>query len=1012
MFAIDFLEKVKGKIINAWLAEVTAACQIEDKAACRKFFADYYSLILDNLANFNPKSLNYLRRSLNRGFLSNYSLEQIFEFHLSLKRVLNEFLNDDHIGQQAVANPEQQLLIIFQQIDALFLKILNLFGSQFHLLLNYYRHRYTTLAENISEIVYSISPRGNFTYISSSIKNSLAVAPGKLKTIDDLIKLMPQADRENYLREFAYQIENKTELKTDVWLINKRNKRTRYFINHSLPDVDTFGNLISIEGILFDITDLKEIEGKCRKLMETAGDAIFIADAETEIILDVNKKAEELLGIPAKEIIGMHQTQLHPKEEAERYAKIFREHAQFEKTKLEDISVVHKDGRKIPVEISASVTEFGGKKIIQSIFRDVTERKRAEKALQKAHDELEMRVRERTAELAKANQELQIEIKERKRAEEELRKFKFLSDNSSDAHFLSGRDAKFQYVNKTACEMMGYSEKELLTLRVPDVDVVYDVKKYQELFDLIQEKTVPPIESMNKRKDGSVFPSEITVTGYKIDGKSYMFAALRDITERKRVEEELRKARDELEKRVEQRTAELTEANKKLQVEIAERKQAEEVLTESEEKYRGVVDNIGIGVALINPNMEILSMNKQMCEWFPGIDVSQRLICYKVFNDPPRENICSYCPTHKTLKDGQIHESITNTPRGDEIVNYRMISSPLKDKAGNIIAAIEVVENITERKRSEEALKQSEEFYRTLIETAGRAGEGILLVSYEGDVPRNIFANKEICRITGYSEKELLKIDLRQLFAAGAFPKMMEIYKRRRARAEGFSSYDVTLLHKDGHEVFVALRSAPALFKDMSCSVVFMRDITERKRLEQEMEKKTKEIGLLKTVTQTINQTRSIDELLGKVLAEVKESLNLHQVGVYLLDENQKKITLKKQIGLPQKLMLAVKEVNLDQNPISRLAVEGRKTVVVELEDVQDINQAMKARFLKDGVKEVIMIPLMAENKVLGLMYANSRQTGCFDKWEQEFLGLIGCQIGTALDKMCLSDWECGTKCK
>jgi PAS domain S-box-containing protein len=124
--------------------------------------------------------------------------------------------------------------------------------------------------------------------------------------------------------------------------------------------------------------------------------------------------------------------------------------------------------------------------------------------------------------------------------EENLWKFKFISDESNDAHFLLGRDSRFQYVNKAASKMTGYSESELLELCVSDVDVGYDLAKYQELFDLINEEIVAPVETTNKRKDGSLFPSEITVTGYQIGGERYMFAALRDITERKRAEHQIK----------------------------------------------------------------------------------------------------------------------------------------------------------------------------------------------------------------------------------------------------------------------------------------------------------------------------------------------------------------------------------------------------------------------------------------------------------------------------------------
>jgi PAS domain S-box-containing protein len=129
---------------------------------------------------------------------------------------------------------------------------------------------------------------------------------------------------------------------------------------------------------------VRRSEEKYRKLMELANDAIFVADADTGIIIDVNKKAGVMLGLPPEKIIGMHQSRLHPPEEAERYRNIFRESVLKGDVIIGDLFVVNASGRKIPVDISANITEIRGKRVIQGIFRDITERKKTEEDLRES----------------------------------------------------------------------------------------------------------------------------------------------------------------------------------------------------------------------------------------------------------------------------------------------------------------------------------------------------------------------------------------------------------------------------------------------------------------------------------------------------------------------------------------------------------------------------------------------------------------------------------------------------
>ena len=148
---------------------------------------------------------------------------------------------------------------------------------------------------------------------------------------------------------------------------------------------------------------LRMPETSYRTLLEHANDAIFIADAETGMLVKANKKALELTGHSLKEICKMHQTELHPPEEKERYKEIFKECVSKGITTSIEVYIVNRDGQRIPVDISSSVIEISGKRLIQGIFRDITEHKNAEEELKRLNEELKHHV----AQLEAANKDLE-----------------------------------------------------------------------------------------------------------------------------------------------------------------------------------------------------------------------------------------------------------------------------------------------------------------------------------------------------------------------------------------------------------------------------------------------------------------------------------------------------------------------------------------------------------------------------------------------------------------------------
>lgn len=131
-------------------------------------------------------------------------------------------------------------------------------------------------------------------------------------------------------------------------------------------------------------------------------------------------------------------------------------------------------------------------------------------------------------------------------------------------------------------------------------------------------------------------------------------------------------------------------------------------------QYEKVLDNMEMGISIINRDMEVLYINNQMKKWFPDIEVSESNICYEVFKD--RKDICENCPVIKTLDDGKIHETIGNFKVDEGSTDLRIISSPLEDEVGNVVAALELVENISSVKQMEDELKTAQASLNSIFE--------------------------------------------------------------------------------------------------------------------------------------------------------------------------------------------------------------------------------------------------------------------------------------------------------
>ena len=132
-----------------------------------------------------------------------------------------------------------------------------------------------------------------------------------------------------------------------------------------------------------------------------------------------------------------------------------------------------------------------------------------------------------------------VEITERKTAEEALRLFQFLSDNANDPFYLMDEAGSFLYVNEAARRSLGYTSEQMQDIHVPDVDPDFQYEDYRALFQQAQAEPLLPFESEHRRANGTIFPVEASISALTIGGRPLLFASVRDISERRRQQEEL-----------------------------------------------------------------------------------------------------------------------------------------------------------------------------------------------------------------------------------------------------------------------------------------------------------------------------------------------------------------------------------------------------------------------------------------------------------------------------------------
>jgi PAS domain S-box-containing protein len=373
--------------------------------------------------------------------------------------------------------------------------------------------------------------------------------------------------------------------------------------------------------------------------------------------------------------------------------------------------------------------------------------------------------------------------------------YRLLFDNVSDAVFVHyGPDetklpGTFIEANDIACQRLGYTREEFLKMRPSDIDAPETIHNIPAMMErLLKEKHVL-WEGVHLSKDGRRIPVEIHNRLFESEGKQLILSTVRDITERK---------------------------------------QDQEILKESEEAFRGMFETARDFQYISTLDGKIINLNTSAKNFLGYSDDELKELNMRDFYADPQERVLY---AEKVLKEGFIENCALRIKKKDGTVADTLATSIVrKDKEGNIIGFQGGVKDITERKKMELALQESQELYAKLISAIPDA---VLQTDMNGKI---VFINDVGVQLSGYtSADELIGKNVFSLIATEDHEKTNRNMARMLERRIEANEY--YLITKDGRRIPFEVNGNVLRNPDGSAygRVHICRNIAERKKAEEEL---------------------------------------------------------------------------------------------------------------------------------------------------------------------------------
>jgi PAS domain S-box-containing protein len=552
-------------------------------------------------------------------------------------------------------------------------------------------------------------------------------------------------------------------------------------------------------------------------------------------------------------------------------------------------------------------------------------------------------------------------LEERKQAEQALRrseeKFRILFETSRDFLYITDLDGTLIEVNKAASDVSGYSLEELNKMNIEAL--YYDVNERNALRTAILTRGfVENHEIRGRKKDGTIVDALVNSTTIK-DNHGNVIGFQGSIKD------------------------------------ISGRKHAEEALRESEERFSRLssvaVEGIGIG-----EDGKVIDVNARLAEMLGYTEAE--LIGMGIMDivaPESREMVKNFI---KEGVEGPYEHYVIR--KDGSIIPVEVLDKSVPYKGH--IAKVTIVRDITERKQAEEALRRSEEKFRTMIE---QASEGFALIDENGCIAE---WNHAMEAIWGFQREEVLGFPFHEIHLKAVVPERRFLERSeflRMAMLEAIRTgqspifnrvIESELCHSDGKRVFVQQSIFPIKtehgFRIGSLSL----DITARKRAEDNIARQLQRLRTLHNIEQVILSSMDLNKILDHLVHAVVEQLHVDAADVLLFNPQTQKLDFASGEGFRTNA-LRYTDLELGSGLAGSAAQQKKIIHVARLEIIEDNPTLIKA-IAGEGFVTYYGIPLFARNQLHGVMELFHRVALDPDPDWLEFLEALAGQAALSID--------------